>query len=135
MNEVKSIVAREDRCPGMTYTEMLEGDTRRPPDYLFEETVAELGRRFADSPTVLFLGRHVGYRVALEGALKLKELAYMHADTRRSERLTKVHEALGRVLDEIAALEVPQPEAATFSSRNVVALPAAWPRFVPWSPK
>ena len=62
-------------------------------------------------------------------------LAYMHADTRRSERLTKVHEALGRVLDEIAALEVPQPEAATFSSRNVVALPAAWPRFVPWSPK
>ena len=44
------------------------------------ETVAELGRRFADSPTVLFLGRHVGYPVALEGALKLKELAYMHAE-------------------------------------------------------
>jgi glutamine---fructose-6-phosphate transaminase (isomerizing) len=29
---------------------------------------------------VLFLGRHVGYPVALEGALKLKELAYMHAE-------------------------------------------------------
>ena len=38
------------------------------------------GRRFAQSPTVLFLGRHVGYPVALEGALKLKELAYMHAE-------------------------------------------------------
>ena len=37
----------------------------------------------ATSPTpstVLFLGRHVGYPVALEGALKLKELAYMHAE-------------------------------------------------------
>lgn len=42
--------------------------------------VAELGRRFANSPAVLFLGRHVGYPVALEGALKLKELAYMHAE-------------------------------------------------------
>ena len=44
------------------------------------EPVAELGRRFALSSTVLFLGRHVGYPVALEGALKLKELAYMHAE-------------------------------------------------------
>ena len=34
----------------------------------------------AESKAVLFLGRHVGYPVALEGALKLKELAYMHAE-------------------------------------------------------
>ena len=34
----------------------------------------------ADSRSVLFLGRHVGYPVALEGALKLKELAYIHAE-------------------------------------------------------
>jgi glucosamine--fructose-6-phosphate aminotransferase (isomerizing) len=33
-----------------------------------------------DKRAVLFLGRHVGYPVALEGALKLKELAYMHAE-------------------------------------------------------
>ncbi len=44
------------------------------------DPVIELGRRFAGSPAVLFLGRHVGYPVALEGALKLKELAYMHAE-------------------------------------------------------
>ncbi|WP_102142301.1 glutamine--fructose-6-phosphate transaminase (isomerizing) [Mycobacterium hubeiense] len=44
------------------------------------EPVAQLARRFAPSSTVLFLGRHVGYPVALEGALKLKELAYMHAE-------------------------------------------------------
>ncbi|MDT7755148.1 MAG: hypothetical protein QOH27_1046 [Mycobacterium sp.] len=44
------------------------------------EPVTELAHRFAASPTILFLGRHVGYPVALEGALKLKELAYMHAE-------------------------------------------------------
>lgn len=44
------------------------------------EPVRELARSLAASPTVLFLGRHVGYPVALEGALKLKELAYMHAE-------------------------------------------------------
>ncbi len=42
--------------------------------------VAALAYQFAQSSTVLFLGRHVGYPVALEGALKLKELAYMHAE-------------------------------------------------------
>jgi glucosamine--fructose-6-phosphate aminotransferase (isomerizing) len=44
------------------------------------EPVRELAREIADSRTVLFLGRHIGYPVALEGALKLKELAYMHAE-------------------------------------------------------
>ncbi|NLE79285.1 MAG: glutamine--fructose-6-phosphate transaminase (isomerizing) [Rhodococcus sp.] len=44
------------------------------------EPVRALARELADSSTVLFLGRHVGYPVALEGALKLKELAYMHAE-------------------------------------------------------
>ena len=44
------------------------------------EHVRELARRLADSSSVLFLGRHVGFPVALEGALKLKELAYMHAE-------------------------------------------------------
>ncbi|GGT27209.1 glutamine--fructose-6-phosphate transaminase (isomerizing) [Streptomyces chromofuscus] len=44
------------------------------------EPVRELARSLADKDTVLFLGRHVGYPVALEGALKLKELAYMHAE-------------------------------------------------------
>ncbi|MGV0741344.1 glutamine--fructose-6-phosphate transaminase (isomerizing) [Mycolicibacterium sp. XJ870] len=44
------------------------------------EPVFQLAQRFAKSPTILFLGRHVGYPVALEGALKLKELAYMHAE-------------------------------------------------------
>ncbi|MFT4166402.1 MAG: glutamine--fructose-6-phosphate transaminase (isomerizing) [Microlunatus sp.] len=42
--------------------------------------VLQLAADFAEAPSVLFLGRHVGYPVALEGALKLKELAYIHAE-------------------------------------------------------
>ena len=44
------------------------------------EPLRELTRKFKDSQSVLFLGRHVGHPTALEGALKLKELAYMHAE-------------------------------------------------------
>ena len=44
------------------------------------EPVRALAKHFASASSVLFLGRHVGYPVALEGALKLKELAYMHAE-------------------------------------------------------
>jgi glucosamine--fructose-6-phosphate aminotransferase (isomerizing) len=44
------------------------------------DPVRTIARDIADSKAVLFLGRHVGYPVALEGALKLKELAYMHAE-------------------------------------------------------
>ena len=44
------------------------------------DSVKELAARFVDQKSVLFLGRHVGYPVALEGALKLKEIAYLHAE-------------------------------------------------------
>jgi glucosamine--fructose-6-phosphate aminotransferase (isomerizing) len=42
--------------------------------------IHDLARELADAKSVLFLGRHAGYPVALEGALKLKELAYIHAE-------------------------------------------------------
>ena len=45
-----------------------------------QDRVREIARFMADTRSVLFLGRHVGYPVALEGALKLKELAYIHAE-------------------------------------------------------
>jgi len=44
------------------------------------DRVREIARFMADSRSVLFLGRHVGFPVALEGALKLKEIAYIHAE-------------------------------------------------------
>jgi len=44
------------------------------------EPLRELTRSFSENNIVLFLGRNIGYPVALEGALKLKELAYIHAE-------------------------------------------------------
>ncbi|NUP51516.1 MAG: glutamine--fructose-6-phosphate transaminase (isomerizing) [Catenulispora sp.] len=44
------------------------------------DPVRKLARSMVGARTVLFLGRHVGYPMALEGALKLKELAYIHAE-------------------------------------------------------
>ena len=57
----------------------------RVPEFIAQtlavaEPVRELAREIAGSKAILFVGRHVGYPVALEGALKLKELAYMHAE-------------------------------------------------------
>ena len=40
----------------------------------------ELAERFRDARDVFFIGRHTGYPAALEGALKLKELSYVHAE-------------------------------------------------------
>ncbi len=45
-----------------------------------EQQVKDLGTSMKDAGSVLFLGRHVGFPVALEGALKLKEIAYIHAE-------------------------------------------------------
>jgi glucosamine--fructose-6-phosphate aminotransferase (isomerizing) len=47
---------------------------------LQESAVHELAAWMSDTRAVLFLGRHVGFPIALEGALKLKELAYIHAE-------------------------------------------------------
>jgi glucosamine--fructose-6-phosphate aminotransferase (isomerizing) len=44
------------------------------------ESTRVLAKKFKDARTVLFLGRHVGFPIALEGALKLKELAYIHSE-------------------------------------------------------
>ena len=44
------------------------------------EQVAALAKQMSNARTVLFLGRNVGFPVAMEGALKLKELAYIHAE-------------------------------------------------------
>ena len=63
----------------------LVGELQELPNKIEEiletvEPLREMTRGFKDSTSVLFLGRHVGFPAALEGALKLKELAYMHAE-------------------------------------------------------
>src|SRR3954449_4341093 len=60
-------------------------DLREIPDLVQEVLdrmgpVRQLARSLVDEERVLFLGRHVGYPMALEGALKLKELAYISAE-------------------------------------------------------
>jgi glucosamine--fructose-6-phosphate aminotransferase (isomerizing) len=73
------------------------------------EPVSALARRFAQSQTVLFLGRHVGYPLALEGALKLKELAYMHAEGFAAGELK--HGPIALIEDELPVIVVmPSPK-------------------------
>jgi glucosamine--fructose-6-phosphate aminotransferase (isomerizing) len=45
-----------------------------------EARIEALAASMTDATAVLFIGRHVGHPVAMEGALKLKELAYIHAE-------------------------------------------------------
>ncbi|MBB2894538.1 glutamine--fructose-6-phosphate transaminase (isomerizing) [Flexivirga oryzae] len=66
-------------------TRVVLTELQETPDRIAEvldrlERVREIARFMADTRSVLFLGRHVGFPVALEGALKLKELAYIHAE-------------------------------------------------------
>ncbi len=79
--------------------------------------VADLAQRFASSQTVLFLGRHVGYPIALEGALKLKELAYMHAEGFAAGELK--HGPIALIEDGLPVIVVmPSPKnAATLHSK------------------
>ncbi|WP_061964871.1 glutamine--fructose-6-phosphate transaminase (isomerizing) [Demequina aurantiaca] len=68
-DEIATLLAQLDETPAKIQRVL---DTSGP--------IRELGAALADERTVLFLGRHVGFPVALEGALKLKELAYIHAE-------------------------------------------------------
>lgn len=73
---------------GMKYGDEIRsmmGELERMPDLIQQvlddsQPVLDLAAQLKNRRSVLFLGRHVGYPVALEGALKLKELAYIHAE-------------------------------------------------------
>jgi len=45
-----------------------------------EDQVARIAAAYRDARDILFIGRHTGYPAALEGALKLKEISYIHAE-------------------------------------------------------
>ena len=61
-------------------------ELRRLPDQLqglvdlHDERCAAFAHRFAETQDVIFLGRGINYPIALEGALKLKEISYIHAE-------------------------------------------------------
>ena len=50
------------------------------------DRIADLSRTFTYARNFLYLGRGFSYPVALEGALKLKEISYIHAEGRKSRR-------------------------------------------------
>ncbi|MBE7324931.1 glutamine--fructose-6-phosphate transaminase (isomerizing) [Nocardioides sp. Y6] len=68
-DEINAVVDQLDEMPGHIQTVLGQADQ-----------VYDFARSHVDTRSVLFLGRHAGYPVALEGALKLKELAYIHAE-------------------------------------------------------
>jgi len=69
LEELAEQVVELQAIPEKIATTLLQGDA-----------VRQLAVWMTDSRAVLFLGRHVGFPIALEGALKLKELAYIHAE-------------------------------------------------------
>ncbi|MFF2507950.1 glutamine--fructose-6-phosphate transaminase (isomerizing) [Streptomyces sp. NPDC058067] len=83
------------------------------------EPVRELARSLSGKKTVLFLGRHVGYPVALEGALKLKELAYMHAEGFAAGELK--HGPIALIEDDVpVVVVVPSPRGRSVLHDKIV---------------
>ena len=76
------------------------------------EDVYRLARDLANATSVLFLGRHAGYPVALEGALKLKELAYIHAEGFAAGELK--HGPIALVTDDLPVICVVPPPGRDF---------------------
>ena len=72
------------------------------------EPIKELAARYVNTSSVLFLGRHVGYPVALEGSLKLKEIAYLHAEGFPAGELK--HGPIALVEDQIPIFVVVPPQ-------------------------
>lgn len=68
-DEISQVMDQLEEMPGHIETVLAKS-----------EEVYALARDHVESRSVLFLGRHAGYPVALEGALKLKEIAYLHAE-------------------------------------------------------
>ncbi len=82
------------------------------------ESVMKLAADFADEPSVLFIGRHVGYPVALEGALKLKELAYIHAEGFAAGELK--HGPIALIEDRLPVFVVVPPQGRDLLHDKVV---------------
>jgi glucosamine--fructose-6-phosphate aminotransferase (isomerizing) len=69
-----------------------------------EPTIKELAKRFADKHHALFLGRGQMYPIAMEGALKLKEISYIHAEAYAAGELK--HGPLALVDDDMPVIAV-----------------------------
>ncbi|MEJ6018967.1 glutamine--fructose-6-phosphate transaminase (isomerizing) [Corynebacterium sp. H113] len=92
---------------------------------LIEEVVGrgdeylDMAKDIGAIPTMLFLGRHVGYPVAMEGALKLKELAYIHAEGFPAGELK--HGPIALIEDDLpVVVVVPSPKGRAVLHSKIV---------------
>lgn len=84
-----------------------------------QDEVHALADELGAIPTMLFLGRHVGFPVALEGALKLKELAYIHAEGFAAGELK--HGPIALIEDDLpVVVVVPSPEGRPVLHSKIV---------------
>jgi glucosamine--fructose-6-phosphate aminotransferase (isomerizing) len=82
------------------------------------DQVHQLARDLAGARSVLFLGRHTGFPIALEGALKLKELAYIHAEGFAAGELK--HGPIALVEDQLPVFCVVPPQGRDFLHDKMV---------------
>ena len=78
LGRVRGTLSAEDQAAAVTAFDELPAAMTEAVET--HEQLAQLAHWMADTRSVLFLGRHVGYPTALEGALKLKEISYIHAE-------------------------------------------------------
>jgi glutamine---fructose-6-phosphate transaminase (isomerizing) len=83
-----------------------------------DEQVYALAREHVGARSVLFLGRHAGYPVALEGALKLKELAYLHAEGFAAGELK--HGPIALIEDQLPVFCIVPPRGRDFLHDKMV---------------
>ena len=81
--------------------------------------IGQLAHFMTETTSVLFLGRHVGFPIAMEGALKLKELAYIHAEGFAAGELKHGPIALIEA-GQVVFVVVPSPRAADSLHKKVV---------------
>ncbi|ALX05625.1 glutamine--fructose-6-phosphate transaminase (isomerizing) [Aeromicrobium erythreum] len=106
-DEIDAIMAALEKLPAGIQRMLDEG-----------EQVRKLAAELVDTRSVLFLGRHVGYPVALEGALKLKELAYLHAEGFAAGELK--HGPIALIEDGIPVFVVVPPKARDQLQEKIV---------------
>ena len=106
-DEIAGIVHELEKMPG--HVQRMLDDSAR---------IEDLARDLADAKSVLFLGRHAGYPVALEGALKLKELAYIHAEGFAAGELK--HGPIALVEDGVPVICVVPPRGRDFLHDKMV---------------
>jgi glucosamine--fructose-6-phosphate aminotransferase (isomerizing) len=78
IGRIRGTIAADDAAGHVRELEAIPAKISRVLEQ--QERIGQLGHWMADTRSVLFLGRHVGFPIAMEGALKLKEISYIHAE-------------------------------------------------------